>query len=360
MPESKKRMNRDPHLITFPNPQTHSLSIRASALVFADPRSQALLSLTEQVAPSDANILVIGETGTGKELIARQVHAFSRRASKPFAAINCGAFPDNLFESELFGYEKGAFTGASSAREGWFETADGGTLFLDEIGDLPPLMQAKLLRVLQEGEIVRIGARKPLPVDVRLIAATNVDLEDAVLAGRFREDLYYRLKVVTLPLAPLRERAGDILPLTRHFISKYARRLGLEHIDLSNDAVGRLLGYPWPGNIRELENVVHRALLTLHGNVLHAADLNLPSPKETTVAGITPPQTSQLQSRPLFDQLIQQQFEQNAPDLLEHLVKSTVLAAFEYAGRNQVRTAHLLGISRNVLRTHLKRFAVIS
>src|SRR4249920_3601160 len=148
-------VNRAHHLITFPNPQVHSLSIRASALVFADPLSQALLSLTEQVAPSDANILVIGETGTGKELIARQVHAFSRRAAKPFAAINCGAFPDNLFESELFGYEKGAFTGATSTREGWFETADGGTLFLDEIGDLPLLMQAKLLRVLQEGEIVR-------------------------------------------------------------------------------------------------------------------------------------------------------------------------------------------------------------
>ena len=352
-------VNRDHHLITFPNPQTHSLSVRATALVFADPRSQSLLALTEQVAPSDANILVIGETGTGKELIARQVHAFSRRAGRPFAAINCGAFPDNLFESELFGYEKGAFTGANSAREGWFETADGGTLFLDEIGDLPPLMQAKLLRVLQEGEIVRIGARKPVPVDVRLIAATNVDLEDAVLAGRFREDLYYRLKVVTLPLAPLRERPGDILPLTRHFISKYASRLGLEHTDLSSDAIGRLLGYPWPGNIRELENVIHRALLTLHGNILHAADLNLPSPRETA-SGTTTPEPSQLQRPPLFEQFIQQQFEQRAPDLLEQLVKSTVLAAFEYAGNNQVRTANLLGISRNVLRTHLKRFAVIA
>ncbi|HYJ18779.1 MAG TPA: sigma 54-interacting transcriptional regulator, partial [Burkholderiales bacterium] len=198
----------------------------------------------------------------------------------------------------------------------------------------------------------------PVPVDVRLIEATNVDLEDAVLAGRFREDLYYRLKVVTLPLAPLRERPGDILPLTRHFISKYASRLRLEHINLSGDATGRLLGYPWPGNIRELENVIHRALLTLHGNVLHAADLNLPIPKETA-AGATVVEAFQLQSRPLFEQLIQQQFAQRAPDLLEQLVKSTVLSAFEYAGRNQVRTAHLLGISRNVLRTHLKRFSVI-
>jgi sigma-54 dependent transcriptional regulator len=349
-------MNREHHLLTFPDPRAQSLSIRASAIVFADPLSQALLALTERVAPSDANILVIGDTGTGKELIARQVHASSKRAARPFVAINCGAFPDNLFESELFGYERGAFTGAMNAREGWFETADGGTLFLDEIGDLPLLMQAKLLRVLQEGEIVRIGARRPVQVDVRLIAATNVDLEDAVLAGRFREDLYYRLKVVTLPLAPLRDRPGDIIPLVRHFVSKYATRLNLQDITLSADAIQRLLTYPWPGNIRELENVIHRALLTVHGKVLHADDLNLPMVK----AGVSAPEPRVVaDQRPVLERFLLEEFARGAPRLLDELIASAVQAAYDHAGQNQVKAAALLGVSRNTLRTHLKRLALI-
>ena len=199
--------------------------------------------------------------------MARHLHALSPRKNGPFAAINCGAFSETLVESELFGHERGSFTGAAVSKPGWFESANGGTLFLDEIGDLPQSTQVKLLRVLQEREIVRVGSRKPTPIDVRLIAATNVNLEDAVKAGRFREDLFYRINVVPIQLAPLRNRPGDILPLTKHFISSYKNRLHTKEPDLPTETIRLLLNYPWPGNIRELENVIHRALLVSDGKV---------------------------------------------------------------------------------------------
>jgi sigma-54-specific transcriptional regulator len=180
-------------VLTLPDAAARSLTVRAKALVFHDPRSQALLQRIRQLAPSDATVLIVGETGTGKEIVARHVHQLSARAPQPFVAVNCGAFSETLVESELFGHERGAFTGATASKPGWFEAAQGGTLFLDEIGDLPPAVQVKLLRVLQEREVVRLGSRQPVPIDVRLLAATNVDLQQAVLAGRFREDLYYRL-----------------------------------------------------------------------------------------------------------------------------------------------------------------------
>jgi transcriptional regulator of acetoin/glycerol metabolism len=190
------------------------------------PEIPGLARPLQQVAPSEASVLIIGETGTGKELVARHIHNLSARRNRPFVAVNCGAFSESLVEAELFGHEKGAFTGALSAKAGWFEEADGGTLFLDEIGDLPMAIQVKLLRVLQEREVVRLGSRKSIPIDVRVLAATNVQLEKAINAGHFREDLYYRLDVVSLELSPLRERPGDILPLTRHFIDAYSQRLG--------------------------------------------------------------------------------------------------------------------------------------
>jgi hypothetical protein len=195
-----------------------------------------LLAHLQQVAPSEASVLIIGETGTGKELVARHIHNLSARRNRPFVAVNCGAFSESLVEAELFGHEKGAFTGALSAKAGWFEEADGGTLFLDEIGDLPMAIQVKLLRVLQEREVVRLGSRKSIPIDVRVLAATNVQLEKAINAGHFREDLYYRLNVVSLELSPLRERPGDILPLTRHFIEAYSQRLGYGRITISHEA----------------------------------------------------------------------------------------------------------------------------
>ncbi len=262
-------------LLTLPRSPNLATSIRATAQVFEDPKSQALLEHLRQVAPSEASVLVIGETGTGKELVARHIHNLSARRNGPFVAVNCGAFSESLVEAELFGHEKGAFTGALAAKAGWFEEANGGTLFLDEIGDLPMPIQVKLLRVLQEREVVRLGSRKSIPIDVRVLAATNVQLERAINAGHFREDLYYRLNVVSLELSPLRERPGDILPLTRHFIAEYSRRLGYGQSQLSPEAAQKLRAYSWPGNIRELENVIHHTLLICRDGLIRADDLHL-------------------------------------------------------------------------------------
>lgn len=368
------------HVITHPNPSAVSLSVRASALVFSDPRSQSLLNLIEKIAASNATALVIGETGTGKELIARHIHALSTRRDGPFQAINCGAFSETLVESELFGYERGAFTGATSAKTGWFESANGGTLFLDEIGDLPQSTQVKLLRVLQEREVVRLGSRKATPIDVRLIAATNVDLEEAVRAGRFREDLYYRIKVVPVDLPPLRERPGDILPLVEHFLNVYKTRLHTNIPKLAPETIQQLLEYPWPGNIRELENVIHRALLISTSGVLYPRDLGLPAitalterseqrPSLTSLAGSKPayqPQaelasasTTTLETYQL-ERILGQLFESPPPNLFELVNSVLVEKAYEYSNKNQVHTAKLLGISRNILRARLKELKLIS
>ncbi|WP_395322264.1 sigma-54 interaction domain-containing protein [Variovorax sp. UC74_104] len=346
-------------LLTLPNPRKLTTSIRATAQVFQDPRSAALLERIRMVAPSDANVLIIGETGTGKELIARHVHDLSRRSGKPFVAVNCGAFSESLVESELFGHEKGAFTGAFSAKAGWFEAANGGTLFLDEIGDLPLSIQVKLLRVLQEREVVRLGSRRSVPIDVRVVAATNVRLQDAVAAGNFREDLFYRLHVVHLALPTLRERPGDILPLARHFIEEYRQRLGYGPVRLDASAEQKLGEHGWPGNIRELENVIHHALLICQNGVLGAEHLHLSSlniqrrpPDDEPPASATPQQALEAVLRDLFNEPNEQMFEQ-----IEETVMRT---AFEFCHRNQVQAAKLLGISRNVLRSRLIKSREIS
>lgn len=345
-------------LLTFPDPQQISLSIRASALVFADPESQKLLALIERVAPSNATAYIKGETGTGKELVARHIHSLSSRRHGPFAAINCGAFSETLVESELFGYERGAFTGAVGTKTGWFESANGGTLFLDEIGDLPLSTQVKLLRVLQEREIVRIGSRKPTPIDVRLIAATNVNLEEAVKVGRFREDLYYRINVVPIQLAPLRERPGDILPLVEHFISLYKDRLHSTEPELHPDTIRLLHEYPWPGNIRELENTIHRALLVCDGNVLRPSNLNLPVIQAVFQDCLnTTNQTGA--DMCILEKVFTQFFEQEHDQLHDLVIRKLILQAYEHSRQNQVQAAKLLGISRNVLRTQLKHFGII-
>src|SRR5580700_2264341 len=263
-------------LLSFPGPPAVPFSLRATASVFEDVKSKALLERMHLIGPSTANVLITGETGTGKELIARHVHKLSPRADGPFVAVNCGAFSESLVDSELFGHERGSFTGATIARAGWFEAARGGTLFLDEIGDLPFAMQVKLLRVLQERQVVRLGSRTPVAIDVRLIAATNVNLEDAVAAGRFREDLYYRLQVATLHIPPLRERPDDILPLAQYFLGNYAERLGMNDAELSAEAMDVLIrGHSWPGNTRELENVIQHALLVCRENIVRPEDLRL-------------------------------------------------------------------------------------
>jgi sigma-54 dependent transcriptional regulator len=335
-------------LLSFPVPPVVPFSPRASALVFEDVKSKALLERIHLLGPSTANVLVTGETGTGKELIARHVHKLSHRTDGPFVAVNCGAFSESLVESELFGHERGSFTGATVARAGWFEAARGGTLFLDEIGDLPFAMQVKLLRVLQERQVVRLGSRSPVAIDVRVVAATNVNLEDAVAAGRFREDLYYRLQVATLHIPPLRERPGDIVPLAQYFLGVYGERLGLKDPALSTEAIDVMVsGHSWPGNTRELENVIHHALLVCRENVVRPEDLRL-SPLRARIATSEPERPYKALQNALLAL-----FEDGRPNLYEEIDRAITKTAFEFCHRNQVQTARLLGISRNIIRAKL-------
>ncbi len=353
-----------PPVLTLPA-GTESASVRAKALVFEDPSSRALLERLELVAPSEATVLVTGETGTGKEIVARQLHELSRRAAGPFIAVNCGAFAENLVESELFGHEKGAFTGATLAKAGWFEAAHGGTLFLDEIGDLPLPLQVKLLRVLQEGEVVRVGSRQPIRIDVRLVAATNVDLEEAMLAGHFREDLFYRLNVASITIPPLRERAEDIVPLSEYFLDMYRRRLGVPAVEVTEDAVERLLAHTWPGNIRELENALHHALLVCRNGRILADDVRVTSPRVlrstpsrpdksgTSLADPPVPAPPEPTTLARLEALLTELFEENVPKLHERVERTLMRAAYAYCEHNQLQTARLLGISRNVVRARL-------
>ena len=371
-------------ILTLPDSHTAPLTIRAKALVFHDPQSRLLLDHVERLARSDATVLVTGETGTGKELIARHIHATSGRAG-PFVAVNCGAFSETLIDAELFGHEAGAFTGASHARAGWFEAANGGTLFLDEIGDLPMALQVKLLRVLQERQVVRLGSRRPIPLDVRLVAATNIDLARAVAAQHFRADLYYRLSVAGVRLPALHERQADILPLAEHFIGVYCNRLGIRSMPLSDDAGDALRRYSWPGNIRELENVIHYALIVCAGDEIQASDLKLVPllpPVDRRAAASAPepapgyggyrPPVAEVAAPPpsapvaaadarsrlpaVFDELLREGGE----GLFDAVERALVHAAFEHAQRNQVRSARALGVTRNMVRTLLKRHGLLA
>jgi sigma-54-specific transcriptional regulator len=311
------------------------------------------------VAACDATVLIIGETGTGKELVARHIHEQSGRTG-PFVAVNCGAFSETLVESELFGHVVGAFTGAQQARAGWFEAANNGTLFLDEVGDLSLAIQVKLLRVLQERQVTRIGTCKPIPLDVRLIAATNVDLEKAVQAKHFRLDLYYRLNVAAIQLPPLRDRRGDIMPLAHHFIDLYRRKLSLGEIALTADAELALTSYCWPGNIRELENVIHFALILCRNATVGLAELRLPG--AMAVGASRDPAGTQVGSETALERLeesIHKLLHDGAESLYETVERLLVTTAFGYCQDNQVQSAKSLGISRNILRAQLKRFGLL-
>ena len=337
-------------LLTLSDVGAHSLTVRAKALVFEDPKSRATFERLQLIAPSDATVLITGETGTGKEIAARHVHELSNRRDRAFVPVNCGALTESLIESELFGHERGAFTGAISSRAGWFEAASGGTLFLDEIGDLPLSIQVKLLRVLQEGEVVRVGARQSTRVDVRLIAATNVRLEEAVAAGHFREDLFYRLSVAPLVLPPLRERAGDITALALYFVGFYQQRLGLSGIELSPEALAQLLQHAWPGNIRELENVIHHALLVCKDGRIRPADMRLTVlPARGVPLGVA----SAMEPGEALATEFRRLFESDAPNLYEDIERVLFRTAYEFSERNQLQTARLLGISRNIVRARL-------
>ncbi len=369
----------EPLVLSLEGGNAQPLSVRAKALVFSDPLSAALLEYIERIGPSDAPVLIGGETGTGKELVARHIHLLSGRKG-PFLAVNCGAISDHLAESELFGHEAGSFTGATGKREGWFEAANGGTLFLDEIGDLPLPLQVKLLRVLQEREVVRIGSRKPIPVNVRLVAATNVDLGHAVSAGHFRRDLLYRINIAQVRLPPLRERPGDILPLAKYFLKSYSQRMGTSPPEFSPESVELLTRYAWPGNIRELENVVHFALLVASSGRIEPSDLRvtggwgmssaqieagfpaapvqsvLPA-SDATGQSALPPDGEVLAA---ITQQLHRLFQSSPGEpLFQQLEELLVREAFQYCKNNQVHTAALLGISRNVMRTLLKRYGFL-
>lgn len=246
--------------------------------VACDPASQQLLQLAQRVAQSDSTVLISGESGTGKEVLARYIHQQSPRANAPFVAINCAAIPDNMLEATLFGHEKGAFTGAIAASPGKFELADGGTILLDEISEMPMALQAKLLRVLQEREVERVGGRKPLPLDIRVLATTNRELAEEVRAGRFREDLYYRLSVFPIGWRPLRERAADIVPLAERLLQKHAKKMNQPPVQFSPAARQALMAHAWPGNVRELDNAIQRALILQQGGQIQPQDLCLSSP----------------------------------------------------------------------------------
>jgi len=316
---------------------------------------------TAGIARSEAPVLLTGETGTGKEQTARAIHAMSGRRG-PFVAVNCGAFSETLVDAELFGHESGAFTGADRARMGWFEVAQGGTLFLDEIGDMPLALQVKLLRVLQEGQVVRLGSRRPVAVNARLIAATNVDLAAAVADGRFRADLFYRLNVAPIALLPLRERRSEILPLARTFIERHATDRA--PVGISAEARALLEAHRWPGNIRELENVIQFALIVCKGGEIRPADLRLieldeePSPPDDASEPARPAAAQPAEAaapRELAD-AIGAMLEARTPQAFQRIEALVVRTAFEQCRGNQVQAAQLLGITRNTMRTLLRRF----
>ena len=327
---------------------------QARVAIWKDPASQGIREQIEHVARSHAPVLITGETGTGKEVAARQIHVRSGR-SGPFIAVNCGALTPSLAESELFGHQAGSFTGANDSRVGWFEAADGGTLFLDEIGDLPAALQVKLLRVLQEREVVRIGSRKSIPVDVRIVTATNVDLAEAVAASRFRLDLYYRLNVFSLTLPPLRERRADILPMAHQFLLEHAVRLQVPPLTISVEAQQVLESYSWPGNVRELENIIHVAMLVAREDTIRASHLRfapMPSLNAQGARRLTPMDGLVMH----LDRLLAEPPE----SLFKSLEELIVRRAFARCDNNQVQTARVLGISRHTLRTLLKRVGLLN
>lgn len=316
------------------------------APVCRDAAMGALLARAEQLARADASILITGESGTGKEVLARHLHAHSRRARGPFVALNCAALPETLLESELFGHEKGAFSGAVASRKGKFEQAEGGTLLLDEIGEMELRLQAKLLRAIQEREVDRLGGNAPVRVDVRLLAATNRDLPAEVRAGRFREDLYFRLNVVQLHIPPLRERPGDILPLAEHFALRYADANGLPRRALTPAAAARLHAHAWPGNVRELENAIHRAVLLAAGAAIGADAIELVAlPEAAPAPGAAPAPAAPADP---IAALVGRRMEEVERELI-----------LETLGRclgNRTRAAEILGISIRTLRNKLAEY----
>jgi DNA-binding NtrC family response regulator len=340
-----RALSEQPEVIPVPSPGEEA------SLLGRSPAMQDLYKMIGRVAPTDMTVLLSGESGTGKELVARAVHQHSLRAEGPWVALNCAAIPESLLESELFGHERGAFTGATERKPGSFEQASGGTLFLDEAGELPLTVQAKLLRALQEREIRRLGGRESLPIDVRIIAATNRDLETAVASGEFREDLYYRLNVIHLHLPPLRARREDIPLLAQFFLARYSRELERPVGGFAPEALDCLCAHTWPGNVRELENTIQQALMTCRGYLILREDLRLVE---------RPPESQTLSERrdPL-DERLEQMLLGQAGEAYHRIEDRLIRKALELTKHNQVQAAHLLGITRNILRHRMKQFGLL-
>jgi DNA-binding NtrC family response regulator len=310
------------------------------SIVFASPRFRQVYDLTLQVASSDANILIQGESGTGKELIASALHHNSLRRSRPFVSLNCASLSDTLLESQLFGHLRGAFTGAFANQKGMLEEADGGTLFLDEIGDVSPAVQGKLLRVIQERDFIPVGSTHPKQVNVRFVAATNKELHNEVSEGHFREDLYYRLNVITITLPPLRERPEDVVPLAQHFLRRFSERMGKDIHAIDAKAQDALQAYDWPGNVRELENVMERAVILTSGSHINANVIPLHGGHKAAVQILTPSHQSQMVA-------------------LEEMERHHILAVLKGNRYNKSRTAEILGISRRTLDRRIAEYGLM-
>jgi two-component system nitrogen regulation response regulator GlnG len=326
---------------------------RADAIIGVCPAMQEVYKAIGRVAAQDVTVLITGETGTGKELVARALYQHSRRANGPFLPINSAAIPEHLLESELFGHEKGAFTGADRRRIGKFEQCHGGTLFLDEVGSMSPLTQSKLLRVLQEQTFERLGGNETIHADVRVLAATNTDLQAAVAAGRFRLDLYYRLSVFTIHLPPLRDRGDDLELLIGHYLRRFNRELGKDVQGVSPEALEILRRYPWPGNVRELQSVLKQALLQMAGTVL-VPDF-LPANLTGTPAAETPTEAG-------LEVFIEAQLQAGTQNLyaesLERLERLLLTRVLRHTGGNQVQAAKILGITRGSVRTKIRDLGI--
>lgn len=323
-------------------------------------KMQEIYKLIGQIAEKEVSVLITGESGTGKELVARAIYHHSRRKEKPFIAINCAAIPESLFESELFGHERGAFTGAERTVIGKIERCDQGTLFLDEIGEMSLSLQAKLLRAIQEKEIERVGGGRTIPVDVRILAATNRDIEKDVETGRFRQDLYWRLKVISIPLPPLRERTEDIPEMVTYFLDRFSMEYKRSPCFVTESALKKLQACAWPGNVRELENCLRRAVLLSAGNVITERDLMIPETSENSPLAAAGCEALLSRLREKLDAVFPEILKLSNggglhANIIELVEESLVRAALQESGDNQVQAAKMLGISRNTLRHRLKK-----
>lgn len=318
-----------------------------AGVVANDPASRELFAIAQRVAQTDATVLLTGESGVGKEVVARFIHRHSARQAGPFVAINCAAIPDSLLEATLFGYEKGAFTGAQQAQAGKFEQAQDGTLLLDEVTEMPMGLQAKLLRVLQEREVERVGGKRPVPLNIRIVATSNRDMAEAVAKGVFREDLYYRLNVFPIAIPALRQRPEDIVPIARHFVAEHGGRFGRTGMRLSSAAEAQLRAHTWPGNIRELENVIQRALIMASGPVIEPEALNL-APRPTEAA--SPPLAAEIPAPSALPET------EKRADNMKDLERDHILRTLAEVGGSRKKAIERLGISERTLRYKLQQY----